>query len=113
MASAPVSKTGGSRFESWLPRFSEESPGNDKDMVLGYVLFFLAGLGFGYAAPGGAKYVPFLFPIVLAVGAMLRDGVQGVIILRLLLALILTGIAIVIGRVLEDRFEPEENAGTA
>jgi hypothetical protein len=113
MASAPVSKTGGSRFESWLPRFSEDSSGNEKDMVLGYVLFFLAGLGFGYAAPGGAKYVPFLFPIALAIGAMLRDSVQGVILLRLLLALIITGIAIVIGRVLEDRFEPEENAGTA
>jgi hypothetical protein len=82
-------------------------------MVLGYVLFFLAGLGFGYAASGGAKYVPFLFPIVLALGAMLRDGFQGVIILRLLIALIITGIGIVIGRVLEDRYEPEEHAGTA
>ena len=82
-------------------------------MVLGYVLFFLAGVGFGYAAPGNAKYVPFLFPIVLALGAMARDGVQGVILLRLLLALVITGIAIVIGRVLEDRLEPEENAGTA
>jgi hypothetical protein len=82
-------------------------------MVLGYVLFFLAGVGFGYAAPGGAKFVPFLFPIVLALGAMFRDGVQGVILLRLLLALIITGVAILIGRLLEDRFEPEENAGTA
>jgi hypothetical protein len=81
-------------------------------MVLGYILFFVAGIGFGYAASGGAKYVPFLFPIALALGAMFRDGVQGVILLRLLLALILTGIGIVIGRVLEDRFEREENAGT-
>jgi hypothetical protein len=113
MASAPVSKTGGSRFESWLPRFSEDSPGNQRGMVIGYVLFFVAGLGFGYAAPGRAKYVPFLFPIALALGAMFRDGVQGEIVLRLLLALIITGVGILLGRLLEERFEPEEKAGAA
>jgi hypothetical protein len=76
-------------------------------MVIAYVLFFLAGLGFGYAAPGGWKFVPFVFPILLAIGAMLRDGVQGEILLRLLVALVLTAVGIVLGAILEQRLEPE------
>jgi hypothetical protein len=82
-------------------------------MVIGFILFFIAGLGFGYAAPGNAKLIPFLFPIALALGAMFKDGVQGEILLRLLIALIITGLGILLGRLLEQRFEPEENAGTA
>jgi hypothetical protein len=76
-------------------------------MILGYILFFLAGLGFGYAAPGNLKYIPFLFPLVLALGAMVRDGVQGEILLRLLIAFVITGVGIVLGRMLEERVEPE------
>jgi hypothetical protein len=76
-------------------------------MVIAYILFFLAGLGFGYAAPGGIKFVPFLFPVLLAIGAMFRDGVQGEILLRLLVALVITAIGILLGRMLEQRFEPE------
>jgi hypothetical protein len=82
-------------------------------MIIGYVLFFLAGVGFGYAAPGNMKLVPFAFPLVLAIGAIVRDGVQGTILLRLLIALVLTGIGILLGRMLEERFErPREAAGT-
>jgi hypothetical protein len=76
-------------------------------MVIGFILFFLAGLGFGYAAPGNLKLIPFLFPLVLALGAMAQDGIQGEIILRLLIALVITGVGIVLGKVLEDRIEPE------
>jgi hypothetical protein len=76
-------------------------------MVIGYVLFFIAGLGFGYAAPGAYKSVPALFPIALAIGAMARDGVQGEIILRLVIALVITGVGILLGRLLEERLEPE------
>ncbi len=76
-------------------------------MIIGYVLFFLAGLGFGYAAPGVTKFVPFLFPIALAIGALLRDGVQGEILLRLLIALVITAVGILLGRLLEERAEPE------
>jgi hypothetical protein len=81
-------------------------------MVIGFILFFIAGLGFGYAAPGNVKLIPFLFPVALALGAMFRDGVQGEILLRLLIALVITGLGIFLGRVLEDRLEPEETAGT-
>lgn len=76
-------------------------------MVIAYILFFLAGLGFGYAAPGGFKYIPFIFPVLLALGAMARDGIQGEILLRLLVALAITAVGIVLGRLLEQRLEPE------
>ena len=80
-------------------------------MILGYVLFFLAGLGFGYAAPGNAKFIPFVFPVVLAIGALVRDGIQGEIIVRLVIALVITGVGILLGRMLEERTEGEP-AGT-
>jgi hypothetical protein len=82
-------------------------------MVLGYVLFFVAGLGFGYAAPGNLKLIPFLFPVALALGAMARDGVQGEILLRLLVALVITAVGILLGRTLEERLEPDETTDTA
>jgi hypothetical protein len=81
-------------------------------MVIGFILFFVAGLGFGYAAPGNLKLIPFLFPLALALGAMFKDGVQGEILLRLLIALVITAAGIFLGRVLEDRLEPDETAGT-
>jgi hypothetical protein len=71
--------------------------------VIGYVLFFLAGLGFGYAAPGRVKLLPLVFPLILALGAILRDGVQGEIVLRLVFALVLTFIGIVLGFMIDQR----------
>jgi hypothetical protein len=72
-------------------------------MVIGYVLFFLAGVAFGYAAPGVWKFAPLLFPIVLALGAFARDGVDGEVVVRLIVALVLTGVGILLGRMLEER----------
>ena len=72
-------------------------------MVVGFVLFFLAGVGFGFAAPGVWKLAPLAFPIVLALGTILRDGVEGEVLLRLLIALVVTGVGIVLGRLLEER----------
>ena len=70
-------------------------------MVLAYIIFFLAGLGFGYAAPGIWKLIPFLFPLLLALGAFMRDGFQGEIVLRLAIAFGITAIGVVIGRLLD------------
>jgi hypothetical protein len=81
-------------------------------MVIGFVLFFLAGLGFGYAALGALKLVPFFFPVALALGAMLKNGVQGEILLRLLIALVITAVGILLGRLLEVRLEPDKSAST-
>jgi ABC-type phosphate transport system permease subunit len=72
-------------------------------VIVGFILFFLAGVGFGFAAPGGYKFVPFVFPVVLALGAMIRDGLQGETLLRLLLALVVTAIGIFLGMYLDER----------
>jgi hypothetical protein len=79
-------------------------------VIIGYILFFLAGVAFGYAAPGGYKFLPVLFPLVLALGAFIRDGLQGEIFLRLLIALVLTGIGIFLGLLLDERSREGEAA---
>ena len=42
--------------------------------IAAYVLFFLAGLGFGYAAAGKWKWLPLVFPLALFLGAALQQG---------------------------------------
>jgi hypothetical protein len=79
-------------------------------VIIGYVLFFLAGVAFGYAAPGGYKFAPVAFPVVLALGAFVRDGVSGEVLLKLLLALVLTGVGIFLGLLLDARGRGSEAA---
>ena len=71
--------------------------------IVAYLLFFLAGLGFGFAAPGRTKLVPFLFPLLLAIGAALTNGLDATLILRLIVALALTALGIVLGMLMDDR----------
>ncbi len=68
---------------------------------IGFLLFFLAGLGFGYAAPAKLKPLPLIFPIILAIVAFLSDGIQGEIVVRLLIALAVTAIGIVLGGMID------------
>jgi hypothetical protein len=82
-------------------------------MIIGYVLFFFAGLGFGYAAPGGTKFLPFIFPILLAMGAAARDGLLVGILLKLLLALVITTIGIGLGWMLDARSRRKSEAAEA
>jgi len=77
---------------------------------MSYVLFFLAGFGFGYAAPGMWKFTPLVFPLLLALGAFLRDGVSGASLLKLVIAIILMVIGIVLGAVLDQRGERSQTA---
>jgi hypothetical protein len=76
-----------------------------------YLLFFLAGLGWGYALPGIWKWTALLFPLVLALLAFASDGVSGEATLELLLALALTAGGIVLGTLLAAR-EDEAAAST-
>jgi hypothetical protein len=79
-------------------------------VIIGNVLFFLAGVAFGYAATGGYKFAPLVFPVVLALGAFVRDGVSGEVLLKLLVALVLTGIGIFLGLRLDERSRESEAA---
>ena len=80
--------------------------------IIGFVLFFLAGLGFGYAAPGWAKLAPLIFPILLALGAMARDGFTGEALAKLAFAIVLTLVGIVLGMAIDARSRRREAAGT-
>jgi hypothetical protein len=72
--------------------------------VVPFILFALAGLGFGLAAPGWTKLLPLVFPLILGIFAMATYGVDGWIVLRLVIALVLTAGGTVVGRVLDARY---------
>ena len=78
--------------------------------IAAYVLFFLAGLGFGYAAPGKWKWLPLIFPLALAIGAALQQGIDGAMIIRLIVALLLTAGGVLLGALLDARGERGEQA---
>jgi hypothetical protein len=42
-------------------------------------MFFLGGLGSGFAAPGGWKWLPLAFPLGLFVIAVLQEGADGTV----------------------------------
>jgi len=77
---------------------------------LAFVIFFFAGFGFGYAALGMWKFTPLLFPIVLAIGAFIRDGVDAAALLKLLAAIVVMLIGIALGAMLEQRTARRETA---
>jgi hypothetical protein len=71
--------------------------------ITAYLLFFLAGLGFGYAAPTRWKWLPALFPVALALGAVMNHGLDGAIVLRLIIALVVTAAGVFVGMMIEAR----------
>jgi hypothetical protein len=68
-----------------------------------YVIFFLAGLAFGYAAPGRWKWIPLLFPVALFLIALFQEGATGATVVRLILALVVTAVGVLLGILLERR----------
>jgi hypothetical protein len=76
--------------------------------VVAYVLFFLAGLGFGYSVTGPAKLIPLIFPILLSLGAFIQWGLDGAIVARLIVALVATLVGIALGTILAMRGERRE-----
>jgi hypothetical protein len=71
--------------------------------IAAYLLFFIAGVGFGYAAPPKWRWLPLLFPLALGLGAIVNHGLDGAILLRLIIALIITVLGIVLGSVIDSR----------
>jgi hypothetical protein len=86
-------------------------PGNDLPVgVAAYFLFFVAGLGFGYAAVGKWKWLPIVFPLALALGAALQQGVDGTWVFRLIVALVVTAGGVLLGALLDSRGQRGERA---
>lgn len=71
--------------------------------ITAYVLFFLAGVGFGYAAPTRWKWLPLVFPLLLGIGAIVNHGVDASILIRLIVALGITVLGIVVGTLIDSR----------
>jgi hypothetical protein len=78
-----------------------------------YVMFFLGGLGFGFAAPGGWKWLPLAFPLGLFVIALMQEGADGTVVIRLIVALLITIAGVLLGAVLAQRTERHDNAHLA
>jgi hypothetical protein len=78
--------------------------------IAAYFLFFVAGLGFGYAAPGKWKWLPIAFPLALALGAALKEGIDGTWVFRLIVALIVTAAGVLLGALLDARGSRGEQA---
>jgi hypothetical protein len=74
--------------------------------VVAYALFFLAGLGFGYAAMGVWKWFPLAFPLLLALAAAASQGIDGTLIVRLIIALVVTAAGVLLGIWLAPEEQP-------
>jgi hypothetical protein len=85
--------------------------GNDPAVgITAYVLFFIAGVGFGYAAPGKWKWLPILFPLALALGAAVSQGIDGAWVVRVIVAIVVTVGGVLLGALLDARGERGERA---
>jgi hypothetical protein len=72
-------------------------------MIVGFILFFIAGVAFGFAAPGRAAFLAVLVPILLAMVDAFANGVDGHLVLTLVVAIVITIGGVVLGRMLADR----------
>jgi uncharacterized membrane protein len=71
--------------------------------LIAFLLFFVAGVGFGYAAPGRLKWFPLVFPLLLFIVALVTSGFGVWPVVKLLIALALTVAGVIVGRMLDER----------
>ncbi len=79
--------------------------------VIAIILFFLVGLAFGYALGPPMMWLPIILPLVMALAATLKDGPSGSIVLRLMIALVVTVGGVLLGQYLSSERRPEEAPG--
>ena len=78
--------------------------------MAGFVLFALAGLVFGYAAPKGWALLPVLIPLMVGVYTGMSDQFDGELLVLILVGVGVTLGGIVLGRMLLYRLEGREAA---
>jgi hypothetical protein len=72
--------------------------------VIAYILFALTGFVFGWAIPGKrAVIVPILIPLLIALPTAMKEGADGRFLVDLFVALLVTVIGIVVGRIVAGR----------
>lgn len=76
--------------------------------MAGFVVFFIAGFVFGYAAPGKSAILPVLLPLAIGLYTGLTVGFDGHVVLYTIIGLVVTVVAIALGRMLVYRLEGGE-----
>ena len=79
-------------------------------MILAYILFCLAGLAFGYAIEGPLAWVVLAIPLVFALGAAASQGVDGEMIVKVVIALGLTAACVLAGRAIGGGWSSRDTA---
>src|SRR3954462_14175860 len=89
------------------PGFVFRPAGNQPGVggIIAYLLFFLAGLGFGYAAEGRWRWLPLAFPLVLGLFAIFKYGPDASVLIRLIVALVVTALGVLVGAAIDARGE--------
>ncbi len=73
-------------------------------MVTGLVLFAILGLTMGYTVPGPGAWLALLAPVVFAIFTALQSGLDAGQLLLVLLALAITAVAVLVGKLLDGQF---------
>jgi hypothetical protein len=73
--------------------------------IIAYLLFFIAGVGFGYAAIGKWRWLPLAFPLVLGLFALFKYGPDASVLIRLIVALVITALGVLLGTAIDARGE--------
>jgi hypothetical protein len=73
--------------------------------IIAYLLFFIAGVGFGYAAVGKWRWLPLVFPLVLGLFALFKYGPDASVLIRLIVALVITALGVLLGMAIDARGE--------
>lgn len=81
--------------------------------IIAYLLFFVAGLGFGFAAPAKWRWLPLLFPLVLGAFALFKYGPDVSVIIRLIVAIGITVLGIIVGTAIDARGRAREEQAQA
>ena len=76
--------------------------------MAGFVVFFLAGFIFGYAAPGLSAFLPVLLPLVIGIYTGVTQGFDAHVITFTIIGIVVTFVAVLLGRALEYRLEGGE-----
>jgi hypothetical protein len=79
-------------------------------VVIGFILFMLLGFGFGFAIRGPAAWIALAVPVVFALLTAAVQGIDGRLLLVLVVALVLTALSIIGGRALDRYLERRQSA---
>jgi uncharacterized membrane protein len=79
-------------------------------MIVAFVLFVVSGFVFGYAL-GNWGWTALVIPLLFAIPALVRDGIESDIVIKMIVVLVLTSLGVIAGQ-LVDRREAREGPAT-